>query len=88
MLVRVMDNMSHIAFSGQFYVLRQSVQLLSHVRLLVTPPHGLQHARLPCPSPSPGVLTHQCMLTSRGDRLTFSELHLFFPCSKAGVILQ
>ena len=31
-----------------------SVQLLSHVRLFVT--HGLQHARLPCPSPTPAKL--------------------------------
>ena len=30
-----------------------SVQFLSHVRLFVTP--GLQHARLPCPSPTPGA---------------------------------
>ena len=29
------------------------VQLLKHVRLFVT--DGLQHTRLPCPSPSPGV---------------------------------
>ena len=28
-------------------------QLLSRVKLFAT--HGLQHARLPCPSPSPGV---------------------------------
>ena len=33
----------------QYYV--SSVQLLSHVRLC--DPHGLQHARLPCPSPTP-----------------------------------
>ena len=25
-------------------------------------PHGLQHARLPCPSPSPGVCLHSCSL--------------------------
>ena len=30
-----------------------SVQLLSRVQLFVT--HGLQHARLPCPSPLPKV---------------------------------
>ena len=23
-------------------------------------PHGLQHARLPCPSPTPGVCSHLC----------------------------
>ena len=35
-------------------VLFSSAQLLSHVRLFVTP--WLQHARPPCPSPAPGVL--------------------------------
>ena len=25
-------------------------------------PHGLQHARLPCPSPTPGVYSHSCPL--------------------------
>ena len=35
-----------------------SVQLLSCVRLLQ--PHGLQHARLPCPSPSPKAYSNSC----------------------------
>ena len=26
-------------------------------------PHGLQHARLPCPSPSPGACSHSCPLS-------------------------
>ena len=26
-------------------------------------PHGLQHARLPCPSPSPGVCSNSCLLS-------------------------
>ena len=26
-------------------------------------PHGLQHARLPCPSPSPGVCSNSCPLS-------------------------
>ena len=25
-------------------------------------PHGLQHARLPCPSPSPGICSNSCPL--------------------------
>ena len=28
-------------------------------------PHGLQHARLPCPSPSPGVCLNSCPLSQR-----------------------
>ena len=37
------------------------VQSLSHVQLFAT--HGLQHARLPCPSPSPRVCSHSCPLS-------------------------
>ena len=36
------------------------VQLLSHVSLQ---PHGLQHARLPCPSPSPRTCLNSCPLS-------------------------
>ena len=36
------------------------VQSLSHVWLW---PHGLQHARLPCSSPSPGVCLNSCPLS-------------------------
>ena len=36
------------------------VQLLSLIRLFET--HGLQHARLPCPSPSPGACSNSCPL--------------------------
>ena len=36
-----------------------SVQLLSHVWLQ---PHGLQHARPPCPSPTPRVYWNSCSL--------------------------
>ena len=43
------------------------VQRLSHVSwwLFTTLlwPHGLQHARLPCPSPSPGVCSNSCPLS-------------------------
>ena len=38
-----------------------SVQSLSHVRLFVT--HELQHARPPCPSPTPGVYSNSCPLS-------------------------
>ena len=36
---------------------RRSVQLLSSVQLR---PYRLQHARLPCPSPSPGACSNSC----------------------------
>ena len=38
------------------YTMEYSVQSLRRVRLFVTPAKsGLQHARLPCPSPTPGA---------------------------------
>ena len=47
----------HGVMKSQF----NSVQLLSHVQLFVT--HRLQHARPPCPSPSPGVYPNSCPLS-------------------------
>ena len=35
------------------------VKSLSQVRLFVT--HGLKHARLPCPSPTPGTCSNSCL---------------------------
>ena len=39
-------------------------------------PHGLQHARLPCPSPTPGVYSNSCLLTQRG----IQQSHLILCC--------
>ena len=38
-----------------------SVQMLSRAQLLQ--PHGLQHARLPCPPPTPGASANSCFAT-------------------------
>ena len=38
-------------------------QLLSLVWLSVTPWNGLQHVRLPCPSPSPRACSNSCLLS-------------------------
>ena len=41
-----------------------SVQFSSVAQLCLTlQPHGLQHARPACPSPTPGVYTHSCPLS-------------------------
>ena len=73
-----------------------SVQSLSHVRLFVTPwttarqalwPHGLQHARLPCPSPTPGAYSNSCPLsrwchpTISPSVIPFSSCPQSFPAS-------
>ena len=40
-------------------------------------PHGLQHARLPCPSPTPGACSNSCP-SSQWHRPTFSSSVLSF----------
>ena len=64
-----------------------SVQLLSCVWLFAT--HGLQHARLPCPSPTPGVYSNSCPLswwwhpTISSSVVPFSSHLQSFPASKS-----
>ena len=45
-------------YSEQLFIRIQSVQLCPTLR-----PHGLQHARPPCPSPTPGVYSNSCPLS-------------------------
>ena len=59
-----------------------SVQSLSHVQLSL-PPHGLQHARLPCPSLTPRAcsnsypLSQWCHPTTSSSVIPFSRLQSF-----------
>ena len=52
-------------------------------------PHGLQHARLPCPSPSPGACSNSCPLswwchpTISSSVVPFSSCLQSFPASGA-----
>jgi len=48
-----------IRVTEKWYI--SSVQSLSHVWLFET--HGLQHARLPCPSPTPRACSNSCPLS-------------------------
>ena len=67
------------------YIQLSSVQSLSHVRLFWT--HGLQHARPPCPSPTPGVYSDSCPLnqwchpTISSTVVPFSSSLQSFPAS-------
>ena len=45
------------------YSCTQSVQLSRSVVSNSLRPHGLQHARPPCPSPTPGVYSNSCPLS-------------------------
>ena len=55
--------------------------LMSHHSLQ---PHGLQHARLPCPSPSPGACSNSCPLSSGAIQLS----HPLFPSPPAFSLSQ
>ena len=44
-----------------FHFFRSSLQSLSHVGLFAL--HGLQHTRLPCPSPTPRTYSNSCPLS-------------------------
>ena len=52
-------------------------------------PHGLQHARFPCPSPSPGICSNSCPLSQRchpavsSSLVPFSSCLQFFPASRS-----
>ena len=54
-----------------------SVQFSHSVMSDSLQPHGLQHARLPCPSPIPGVYSNSCPL-SRWCHLTISSPAVLF----------
>ena len=57
-----------------------SVQFSSVAQLCLTLwPHGLQHARLPCPSPIPGAYSNSCPL-SRWCHPTISSSVIPFSC--------
>ena len=43
-------------------------------------PHGLQHARLPCPSPSPGTCSNSCPLSQWCHPTIFSSVVPFSSC--------
>ena len=70
------------------YCKGESVQLSSVAQSCLTLwPHGLQHARPPCPSPTPGVYPNPCPLsrwchpTISSSVFPFSSCLQFFPAS-------
>ena len=56
----------------------RSVQSLSHSNPLQ--PHRLQHTRLPCPSPTPGVYSNSCPLSRWWHWTISSSVILFSSC--------
>ena len=49
------------SFKSNYFLVFSSVQSLS--RVLFFSPHESQHARPPCPSPTPGVYSNSCQLS-------------------------
>ena len=43
-------------------------------------PHGLQHARLPCPPPTPGVCSNSCPLSQQCHPTISSSVIPFYSC--------
>ena len=56
-----------------FYLIKYSVQFSRSVMSDSLRPNGLQHARLPCPSPTHGACSNSCLL-SRWCHPTISSL--------------
>ena len=46
-------------------------------------PHGLQHARLPCPSLSPGICSNSCPLRARCHLIISSSVARFSSCPQS-----
>ena len=77
---------SHAALSSTLFQFQlSSVQLLSHVWLFAAP--WMQHARLPCPSPTPGACSNSCPSswwchpTISSSAIPFSSCLQSFPAS-------
>ena len=82
-----------------FRVLGESLQerwrlLQSLSRYVYVRPRGLQHARLPCPSPTPGAYSNTCSLsqwyhpTISSSVIPFFSRHQSFPASESFQTIQ
>ena len=61
----------HVANNAVLHILKFSIQFSCSVVSDSLLPHGLQHTRLPCPSPTPGTYSNSCP-SSRGCHPTIS----------------
>ena len=61
MLDQISSSVTDTKACGTGWLSVAAVQSLSRVDSLR--PHGLQHARPPCPSPSPGICSDSCPLS-------------------------
>ena len=87
-----------ILFVTSFFCKRKqkfsSVQFSHSVMSDSLQPHGLQHTRLPCPSPTPGVYSNSCPLsqwchqTISSSIVPFSSHLQSFPVSESFLVSQ
>ena len=81
---RFSSNLSEIRFSRPFNSLFCCCSVTKSC--LTLRPHGLQHARLPCPSPTPGAYSNSCPL-SQWCHPTISASVIPFSCPASGSFL-
>ena len=78
-------NVSHLRheYTECMHIIPQfsSVQSLSHVRLLR--PHESQHARPPCPLPTPGVYSNSCPSSRWCHSAISSSVNRFSSCPQS-----
>ena len=81
-LLYINSKCSRMNFRGCDYLFPQFYfTLFTHSVLFNSfQPHGLQHARLPCPSPSPRACSNSCPLSQWGHPTTSSSVlfYLFY----------
>ena len=83
------DTRCHSVIDGRLgcYLFTKLVQFSRSVMSNILRPHGLQHARLPCPSPTPGACSDSCPLsqwchpTIPSSAVPFSSCLQSFPAS-------
>ena len=94
MLLTILLNEQWINSPRQCVHQFSSVQFSCSVMSDSLPPHGLQHARPPCPSPDPGVYSNSCPLsgwchtTISSSVVPFSSFLQSFPASGSSQMSQ
>ena len=68
--------------ASRFFTIWATMDQFSSVTqsCLTLQPHGVQHARLPCPSPTPGVYSNSCPLNRWYHSTISSSVTLFSSC--------
>ena len=73
-------NLLHFQVNSEILLFFPSVQFSRSVMSDSLWPHGLQHARPPCPSPAPGACSNSCPSSQRCHPTISSSVIPFFSC--------